>query len=242
MIDIHNHILPGLDDGAQTVEEALTLLKLALDDGVTHLVCTPHIHPGRYHNTLSDIKAVFDQFCQLPEIKALPIELAMASEVRLSDEILLLYQQAQLPYIGQWQDTNVLLLELPHDRVPMGLTSLMNWMKQQGITPLIAHPERNRELMRRPEIAAQLHEQGAIFQVTAASISGKFGNKANTLAHWLLQCELVDFVASDAHHPINRPPSMCQAHGVLSETYGKRIADKLCRDNPALLAHSLFNG
>lgn len=242
MIDIHNHILPGLDDGAQTIEEALMLLNQAINDGITHLVCTPHIHPGRYHNTLSDIKTVFDRFCLLPEVKALPIALAAASEVRLSDEILVLHQQAQLPYIGQWDNRDVLLLELPHDRVPMGLASLINWMRQQGITPLIAHPERNRELMRRPEIAAQLFEQGAMFQVTAASVTGKFGDKAKTLAHWLLQRELVSFVASDAHHCVNRPPSMTLAYRVLSATYGDRVADKLCRNNPALLTHSLFNG
>ena len=242
MIDIHNHILPGLDDGARTVEEALTLLQLAIDDGVTHLVCTPHIHPGRYHNTLWDIQGAFDQFTMLPEIKALPIQLAMAAEVRLSDEILLLHKQAQLPYVGQWQNTNVLLLELPHDRLPMGLSSLMSWLKQQEITPLIAHPERNRELMRRPEMASQLFEQGAMFQITAASVTGKFGDKAKTLSHWLLQRELVDFIASDSHHPINRPSSMTAAHTVLSESYGDLLANKLCRDNPALLTHCLFNG
>lgn len=242
MIDIHNHVLPGLDDGARTVEEASTLLQLAVDDGITHLVCTPHIHPGRYHNTLSNIKKSFTQFCLLPEIKALPIQLAMGSEVRLSDEILLLHRNAQLPYIGQWRNTNVILLELPHDQLPMGLASLMSWMKQQTITPLIAHPERNRALMRQPEMAVQLFEQGAMFQVTAASVTGTFGDKAKTLAHWLLQRELVDFVASDAHHPINRPPSMTEAYRDLCEAYSDQVADKLCRENPAQLTHSLFNG
>lgn len=242
MIDIHNHILPGLDDGARTIEEALTLLQLAIDDGATHLVCTPHIHSGRYNYTLSDIQEAFNQFCLLKEVKTLPVKLAMASEVRLSDEILLLHRQNQLPYIGQWGKANVLLLELPHDRLPMGLLSLMIWMRQQGIIPLITHPERNHELMRRPEVAVQLFEQGAMFQVTAASITGKFGNKVKATAHWLLQHELVDFVASDSHHPINRPPSMTPAYGVLSETYGDQVADKLCRDNPILLTRNLFHG
>ncbi|MCW7551373.1 capsular biosynthesis protein [Endozoicomonas gorgoniicola] len=242
MIDIHNHILPGLDDGAKTIEDALLLLHLAVEDSVTHLVCTPHIHPGRYNNTLSVISKAFGEFCRLPEVKRLPIKLAMAAEVRLSDEILLLHRQNQLPYIGEWRGSKVLLLELPHDRLPMGLISLMNWMKQQGITPLIAHPERNRELMRRPEMAIQLSEQGALFQATAASTTGQFGDNAKTLSHWLLERNLVDFVASDAHHPVNRPSSMMNAYEVLSTTYGHSVAETLCRENPALLTHTLFNG
>lgn len=242
MIDIHNHILPGLDDGAKTIEDALSLVQLAVEDSVTHLVCTPHIHPGRYNNTLSVISTAFNDFCRLPEVKSHPIKLAMAAEVRLSDDILLLHRQSQLPYIGEWQGLKVLLLELPHDRLPVGLISLMNWMKQHDIAPLIAHPERNRELMRRPEMAVRLFEQGALFQLTAASITGQFGDKANTLSHWLLQRDLVGFVASDAHHPVNRPSFMTNARNVLSTIYGNSVAEKLCCENPALLTHTLFNG
>lgn len=242
MIDIHNHILPGIDDGAESIDDAVTLLRLAIDDGINHLVCTPHIHPGRYQNSLSNIQEVFTQFCALPEIMELPIQLAVASEIRLSDEILILHRQNQLPYIGQWFNTDVLLLELPHERLPMGVSSLMGWFRQQGVTPLIAHPERNRELMRCPEAAVQLVEQGALFQVTAASLTGRFGEKVQSFTHWLLQRGLVGFVASDAHHAVKRPPSMSKAHRVLSKTYGEQVANELCRDNPALLTHHLFNG
>ena len=242
MFDIHNHILPGLDDGAKSLGDALELLRLAAESGITHLVCTPHIHPGRYDNCRDTIETAFIRFCQQEAVQAIPVRLAMAAEVRISDEILVLHQQQQLPFIGQWQGYSVLLLELPHDRLPMGLNNFISWLKQQKILALIAHPERNRELMRRPEMAARLVDQGALLQLTAASVTGGFGPKAEALAHWLLDRKLAGFIASDAHHPTRRPLALAEARRVISEQYDQHYAEALCINNPRILTQELFKG
>ena len=240
MFDIHNHIIPGIDDGAQSVCDALNMMHKAVESGITHLVCTPHIHPGRFDNNLQIIQQAFDGFCNLPEVKEIPLKLAMSAEVRLSDELLILHRQQQLPFIGQWNEQRVLLLELPHNQIPVGLFPLLFWMKRQNIRPLIAHPERNKALMRKPETMIDLVDQGALLQITAASVTGEFGRSSETTAHWILDRKLVFCLASDAHNPVHRPIRLKEARDVVVKQYGAEYARQLVKVNPELMTLCLF--
>ncbi len=237
MIDIHNHIIPGIDDGAQSIQDSLNLLELAIADGITHLVCTPHMHPGRFENSVDTIAPAFKELLQAAQDKGLPIQLAMAAEVRISDEFMIQLKRNKVPFIGRWNDKDVVLLEMPHDRVPMGIENLLIWLEQQNIQAIIAHPERNKEMMRKPELAQGLAKRGALFQLTAASVAGRFGDKALHTANWLLENELVFCVASDAHNVANRPPAMKVAWEALG---GGDLAEALCVSNPLGLTSSLF--
>ncbi|GAA4652327.1 tyrosine-protein phosphatase [Kistimonas scapharcae] len=240
MIDIHNHIIPGIDDGAAVMADALALLNLAVDDGITHVVCTPHMHAGRYDNDIDTIRPAFDALQQAAVEASLPVSLAMAAEVRISDEFMVQLRRGKVPMLGQWEGSDCVLLEMPHQNLPMGMDNLLAWLQRQNVRAVIAHPERNKELMRHPERSLKLVERGVLFQVTAGSVAGHFGRQAQETARWLLDRELVQFVASDAHHAVRRPPAMGAAATVLDDWYGVETRQLLTEHLPRQLTATLF--
>ena len=240
MIDIHNHIIPAIDDGPQTMEQSLALLRLAEADGIRRVVCTPHMHPGRFNNDITTITPAFTELATQAHKAAINIELAMAAEVRFSDELMIQLQQKRIPVIGQWQSDDCLLLELPHQNIPMGIANMLDWLNRQQVRVVLAHPERNRELMAYPERIFPILERGALLQVTAGAVAGFFGAPARQTARWLLDRELVSFIASDAHNEQRRPPAMGAAALVLDQWYGQSVRERLTQANPEQLTASLF--
>ena len=152
MIDIHNHIIPGIDDGAVDISMALEMLGMAESQGITHLVCTPHMHPGRFDNDGGSIALAFARLQEAVCQTRLSIQLAMAAEVRMTDELIVQLAQDKVPFVGRWQGRPALLLEMPHSRIPTGIEKLLVWLQQQNIQPVIAHPERNKEIMSTPPV------------------------------------------------------------------------------------------
>ena len=240
MIDIHNHIIPGIDDGAQTSEDALLLLQCAIEDGVTHLVCTPHMHVDRFDNDKETIAPAFAQLQKLVHERNMSIALAMAAEVRVSDEFMIQLKQDKVPFLGSYEQKIVVLLEMPHDRIPVGMGNLLTWLDRQNITAVIAHPERNKGLMAYPSETYELAAKGALFQLTAASVAGHMGEKIQHMAHWFLEQNLAFCVASDAHNMRHRPSAMGAAYRALSQLGGEELAQQLCVLNPGRLTKSLF--
>lgn len=240
MIDIHNHIIPEIDDGALDLDMALAMLRMAEQQGVTHLVCTPHMHPGRFENSLDTIKPAFESLVNQVEKEGLAIQLAMGAEVRISDEFMIQLRQQQVPFIGEWEGKPAVLLEMPHAQVPTGIEQLLMWVEKQGVQPIIAHPERNKEIMKNPDRIYELVDRGALLQLTAGSVAGQFGESAEQLSHWLLDRRLITFIASDAHRTERRAPAMALAREVLKADYGESVAQALTWSNPAKLCASLF--
>ncbi|WP_419836053.1 tyrosine-protein phosphatase [Endozoicomonas atrinae] len=240
MIDIHNHIIPGIDDGADSLEQALAMLELAQADGIQKLVCTPHMHPGRFENTVGTISPVFIGLQKQAAEVGLTIQLAMAAEVRFSDEMMFQLRRDEIPMIGQWEGFQCLLLEMPHQRIPVGMEQMLDWLYKREVRVVIAHPERNKELMSYPERVLPFVERGALLQLTAGSVAGLFGEKAETTARWFVDRELVQFVASDAHHPVRRPPAMTLAAETLKQWVGSDQCSLLTTGNPDQLTQCLF--
>ena len=240
MIDIHNHIIPGIDDGAVDMTMALKMLEEAQEQGITHLVCTPHMHPGRFDNDLFTIKEGFSRLCEASNQAGLTVQLAMASEVRISDEFMFQLMQGKVPFIGEWEGRSSVLLEMPHGYIPTGIEKLVGWLHQQNIQPVIAHPERNKEIIKSPQKAITLIEQGVLLQLTAGAVTGQFGNHVQSTAHWLLDQKLIHFMASDAHRLVRRAPAMSEAYKAVSEHYGETLAKELTVDHPAKLTSVLF--
>ncbi|WP_263079342.1 capsular biosynthesis protein [Endozoicomonas sp. Mp262] len=241
MIDIHNHIIPGLDDGAVDLPMALSMLQMAQEQGVTHLVCTPHMHAGRYDNDIDTIRKHFNRLLEALCHSELSIELAMAAEVRISDDFMYQLTQGKVPFIGQWEGRSAILLEMPHAHIPPGIDRLIEWLQQQGYQPVIAHPERNKDIIKVPQEALALAERGVLFQLTAGSVTGQFGESARATAHWLLTRNLVHFMASDAHRIARRAPAMGEAYADVVQRYGEVMARQLTVINPRKLTASLFN-
>lgn len=177
------------------------------------------MHPGRYDNDVTTIAPAFTLLAGQAREAGIGIELAMAAEVRFSDELMIQLQQQRIPMIGQWQGSDCLLLELPHQNIPMGVGLMLEWLERQKVRVIIAHPERNKELMAYPERIFPMLERGALLQVTAGSVAGFFGARAQVTARWLLDRELVQFVASDAHHDQRRPPAMNAAAQQLDQIH-----------------------
>lgn len=241
MIDLHNHLLPGIDDGAPDLDTALQLARIAVADGITHLVCTPHIHPGRYENTPATIGQALLEFQQGLREHAIPLQVAAAAEVRFGMELMIGVKTNTIPYVGQWQGKNVLLLEFPHGEVPFGAEKLTGWLLQNNVIPMIAHPERNKGLMREPAKLKPFIEQGCLLQVTAGSVAGNFGEVAQDLAIQLLESNWVTILASDAHNVDHRPPVLTAGLAVAAEVLGADAAQRLVSDNPWQLAQHHFN-
>lgn len=240
MIDLHNHLLPGIDDGAPDLDAALQLARVAVADGITHLVCTPHIHPGRYDNTHASIQAAHQQFVQGLQQAGIALQVATAAEVRFGMELMVGIAQNAVPFLGQWQGKRVLLLEFPHGEIPFGAERLTAWLLQRDIVPMIAHPERNKGLMRTPGKLKVFLDQGCLLQVTAGSVTGRFGPAAQELAHALLEQGVVTILASDAHNLQHRPPQLGEGLDEATRLIGAANAERLVRQTPWEIAQHHF--
>ncbi|MAY43404.1 MULTISPECIES: CpsB/CapC family capsule biosynthesis tyrosine phosphatase [unclassified Neptuniibacter] len=233
MIDLHSHLLPGIDDGASSVEEALSLARIAVADGITHMAMTPHVHPGRFDNTQQTILPVFNEFQAALDEHEINLCIHAAGEVRLSAEMLGMFAVDQLPFLGEWDGQRVMLLELPHSHVPPGSDKLVQWLMARGVVPMIAHPERNKGIMSDVSKLAPFVELGCLFQLTAMSVAGNFGVEAKRLSDEMLDKGWVTVIASDAHNSDRRPPVLSEAVEAASQLIGQAEARRLVWDNPA---------
>lgn len=238
MIDLHSHILPGIDDGAPDLATALELSKIAVNDGITHMVCTPHIHPGRYDNTLETIQQALNELQEALIEQHIDLVIHAAAEVRFGMELMVSVKQQSIPFLGEWQGKPVLLLEFPHGEIPFGAERLTAWLLQQGIKPMIAHPERNKGLLRAPEKLKPFLEQGCLLQVTAGAVAGRFGQAVQELAYKLLKEDVVTILASDAHNIEHRPPILSQGRDAAAALIGESAALRLVVDNPLHIIQS----
>lgn len=231
MIDLHSHILPGIDDGARSLDIALQMAQQAVTCGVSHMVCTPHIHRGYFDNSQSSIEAAFHSFNEHVKRESIPLSLSFAAEVRVNELIPIWHKKGELPFLGKYDGKNVLLLEMPHSHIPQGLDVLIKWLLRNNIQPLIAHPERNRELIAENHKFNWLQRQGCLFQATAGAFVGRFGERVEEFAFRLLEKGAFHVVASDTHDLIRRPNDMQAALEVVSK-YNSEYAEALFIKTP----------
>ncbi len=240
MLDLHCHLLPEVDDGPASMDEALALCQLALDNGITHAVVTPHIHPGRYANDRESIARAVAGLRQALAGAGIPLQLGMAAEVRLDTEVLPLVMQDRVPFLGEWQGRRVMLLEFPHSHIPPGTDRLVTWLLKQNVLPLIAHPERNKDVMRDLNKIRPFVDMGCLLQVTAGALAGRFGELAEERAVAIVSAGWATILASDAHNLKARPPELREGLAVATELLGEAQARALVYDRPWQIAASQF--
>lgn len=233
MIDLHCHYLPAIDDGAPTVSAALELARAAVADGVHTAVLTPHVFPGRWSHNLTSLKPHYKVFKEQLKQQGIALRVMLGAEVRLLPETMQMCSDEELPFLGRWGRFRVLLLELPDGQVPVGSLNAVNFFVERKIIPLIAHPERNRAVMRSPQILQPFIEAGCLLQITAASVIGGFGRHAQKCALDLLERGWVTVVASDAHNMDHRPPMMTPARDAIAKRFGADAARALTLTNAA---------
>ncbi|TKB48200.1 hypothetical protein FCL40_13820 [Ferrimonas sediminicola] len=241
MIDLHCHLLPGVDDGARDMEEALALAQLAVEQGITHSVLTPHIHLRHYPNTLESLTPHFHRFKKALAQRAIPLQVALGAEVRMAPELLLGEAWKGLPKLGSTeQGRPVLLLEMPYSHVPAGTAQLLRWLSSQGVQPVVAHPERNREIIAHPSLALTLKGTGAWLQGTLSALGGSFGVEIKRVAWELLDKGAYHYLASDAHRIDKRSTRVEHVLQMLTEGLGFEQTQVLTQDRPWAIVASRF--
>jgi protein-tyrosine phosphatase len=227
VIDIHSHILPGVDDGARTLDESLDMLRMAVDGGVTVQVLTPHIHFGRFENQKADLEQRFAIFQQQVDEANIKIGLQLGSEVRIGTEIMQLVAQDAIPTLGVYNGKKTFLLEFPRIEVPVGYENLVKWLINKNYLPIIVHPERNQTFVRHPQKLDVLTDMGCPLQITASSLTGLFGDEAQQNAELLLQEGRVSAIASDCHNLKGRVPNLDKGLQAAANLVGREQA-QLC--------------
>ena len=182
MIDIHCHMLPGIDDGPEGLDESLEMARLALANGITESILTPHIHVGRYANTRESLAEATRQFQQCLQDNGIALRVRMAAEIRIGPELMTMVEAQQVPFLGTLDGYQLVLLELPHSHIPLGSDKLVKWCLQRNIRPVIPHPERNKDVIRDIEKIAPLVKLGCLLQVTAGAVAGGFGPQSRRRA------------------------------------------------------------
>jgi protein-tyrosine phosphatase len=232
MIDLHCHLIPGIDDGPETLDEAVALAAHAVKSGITYAVVTPHVHIGRYENDLPSIKRDLAKFqAELDRLK-IPLKLGLGGEVRLGAEIIDLVAESRIPFLGERDGYKILLLEFPHSHIPVGADKFVDWLLKNRIRPLVAHPERNNQIMDDVNKLTPFVTMGCLLQVTAGSVEGRFGEPARQRALDLLRRGWVSVLASDAHNLEHRPPELEPGRKAAAQIVGELESWKLVRETP----------
>ncbi|MBK6741995.1 MAG: capsular biosynthesis protein [Hydrogenophilales bacterium] len=233
MIDLHCHFLPKVDDGPECVNVAVAMAEAAVADGIRVSVLTPHVHPRRYDNTRTSLEKIFHAFQHILALKHIPLEVRLGGEVRLSPESLGLILDDNVPFLGTLSGFRVLLLEFPHQNIPVGSEMFIRKLLDLKIRPLIAHPERNKSVMQDPEKIRPYVDMGCWLQLTAGSIAGHFGEQARHTSRYLLEHEWAWIIASDAHNLESRPPKLSEGRDAVAALLGERMARRMVHERPA---------
>ena len=233
MIDLHCHFLPGVDDGPEEADEALALAAIAVKNGIRVAALTPHVHPRRYPNTKTSLLKAFVKFQHLLKVNDIPLKLFLAGEVRLSIESLALFEQDEVPFLGEVDGYKIVLLEFPHEAIPVGSQQFVSKLLSMKVRPLIAHPERNKYVMDDPDRIRPYVDMGCWLQITAGSIYGAFGKQAKKVATQLLEQEMGWIIATDAHNANHRPPDLAKGRDAVADILGNRLAKRMVLDRPA---------
>jgi protein-tyrosine phosphatase len=227
-IDLHNHFLPGADDGVTKIEQTLSGLNMAVKEKVSRLCFTPHIWEGRFPNSPQKLIEIFNTVREAA--KDLPIELHLGSEIFYSHSLAEDYKKGL--YIPIGAKGRYLLVELSTSIMPSGASDGLYKLMLQGAEPILAHPERYLYVQKNPACLFEFAQSQIPMQVTTQSITGALGGTVQKTAIKLLDLGLISFVASDAHHPEKRPLLFREAVRVLNKRYGHTAARLLTIENP----------
>lgn len=232
MVDIHSHILPEVDDGARSWEMAEDMCRMAVQDGIEHMVATPHAN-GQFSYDRDWLRDVLNELRQRTGGKP---RLSLGCDFHFSAENRERLQKK--PHSYTIEDSPYLLVEFSDFSVPPTVNGELEELLHRGLRPIITHPERNPLLQRKPERVLQWTKLGCAVQVTASAITGMWGVKAKKMARWLLECEAVHIVATDCHNIDGRPPILSAARDAIRRDYGQEVSQALTDANPRAVVNA----
>lgn len=203
MLDIHNHILPGIDDGSKNMETTIEMLKIAKNDGIEKIIATPHFYKFNYENNYSDVVNLIKEIRKSALEEDIDIEILPGQEVYLDEFTLELYKRRE---IGTLNYSKYMLVELQPSKLESHILDIIYELRVEGIIPIIAHPERYLFLHNNLENLNGFIKEGCLFQINAGSIAGIYGKKLKKIAEKLINNNICDFIATDAHSTGMRKP------------------------------------
>jgi protein-tyrosine phosphatase len=232
-VDIHCHLLPGLDDGAAGWDDALAMAEMAVADGIGTIVATPHQLGSHAKNSGDMIRAATVRFQRFLDGRRLPLRVLPGADVRIEPDLLQGIRRGEVLTLADRR--RHVLLELPHD-VYLPLDRLLAELASVDLVGILSHPERNVGILKRPAVLRPLVEQGCLLQVTAGSLTGTFGLEIRKFTESLIQQGLVHIVSTDAHGTKTRPPALRPAFERVAELAGEDAAVDLCCRHPGAVA------
>lgn len=231
MIDIHTHILPGMDDGAQDIYDTLEMVSVAAKSGITAMVATPHCNiPGGYKNYFGDeyIKSI-QQVREAVHREGLPVNILPGAEAFGTADLPQMLQEGKIMTLNQ---SRYLLVEFAFDEDPEFVQNIIEEIHDLKVIPVIAHAERYEFVQREPELVYHWRRKGYPIQINKGSFQGKFGRRAAKAAYLLMNHHLVSVVASDAHSPHVRTPYMRDVYEELLMEYPESYLEMIFKENP----------
>ena len=229
MIDIHCHILPGLDDGAFSIDDSLTMAQSACKNGTRGIICTPHNGPYSHRELVDAFTWLKNEIAE----NRIPLSIVLGQEIFLSDNYMRQISDIESGYLITINKTPYTLVEFMPSAHSHTLCSAIDRLRASGLIPIVAHPERYASVAEDISLAEKLKAAGALLQINKGSLKGYFGRSALRTASCLLDTYLADFVASDAHSPYERSPRLRDVHAFISERYSIDYADHLMLVNPS---------
>ncbi|MBN2467643.1 MAG: hypothetical protein JXD19_05780 [Deltaproteobacteria bacterium] len=259
MIDLHCHLLPGIDDGARDWNESLDMCEIAINDGIHTIVATPHVKPGVFAPTkdlvFSRIRELSDRLGKKHEPintrstssrrsspTSRPLTILPGADIYLQPDILTQIDRGEALRLGELTadsqnaatrtSVEYVLLELPDYFLLPRIKEVIEKLVERGVIPILTHPERNVMMKNRPRLLAELIQKGALSQVTAMSVTGGFGREVQQIAEKMITGDLVHVIASDAHSPSRRPPIISPAVEKITALIGTEGAERMVREVP----------
>jgi protein-tyrosine phosphatase len=233
LVDIHCHLLPDLDDGAADWDESLAMARMAVADGISTIVATPHQLGNFGQNDGESIRARCAELQELLDRHGVDLELLPGADVRIEPELIARIRTGDVVTLADHR--RHVLLELPHE-LYLPMEGLLADLRAAGLAGILSHPERNLGILRRPRIVESLVDAGCLMQVTAGSLAGTFGPRSKRLCETLVAEGLVHFIATDAHGSRSRRPLLSGAFDRVAALAGDEAAVELCSENPARVA------
>ncbi|MEM8943654.1 MAG: CpsB/CapC family capsule biosynthesis tyrosine phosphatase [Planctomycetota bacterium] len=229
-VDVHCHILPGIDDGPADLSQALALCLSLVDDGITTVIATPH-QLGRYdrENSAEVVAEKIDQLCSALAAEQIPLRVLPGGDVRIDERLDKFLDQGEVISLGGCGGH--LLIELPHELFVDPIPAI-KMLRDRSLQAIMTHPERHSYLADREDLLQDWVRRGAVIQLTAGSLLGDFGRRAHRQAWRIVEAGLASLVATDAHDAKRRPPRLSAALAMLSAEMGDDVARSLCIENP----------
>ncbi|ARI76296.1 tyrosine-protein phosphatase [Halobacillus mangrovi] len=218
MIDLHCHILPGVDDGAQTLEDSIEMAKEAVKEGIETIVATPQHMTSNFHNANHSIISKVKDLNRELKAQGIPLEVLYGQEVRMNSEIMSALEAEELLSVNH--KSKYIFIELPYNMMPNYAKNVLYELQLAGYKPILAHPERNKVIQEQPDLLYHFVRNGAITQVTAGSIVGKYGRPAQKLAFNMIEHNLAHVIASDARDTKKKKFYMKAAYDKMQKKYG----------------------